>query len=65
MAKSIKRTTKRPPLIDVNEPAKAPKPSQSPLLLQRIKELDREFARQTKQLTELTKKLSKKLTKRL
>jgi len=31
------------------------------LLVLRIKELDREFARQTKQLTALTKKLSKKL----
>jgi hypothetical protein len=28
-----------------------------------MKELDREFARQTKQLTALTKKLGKKLTK--
>lgn len=37
--------------------------SESSLLLVRLKELDREFARQTKQLTALTKKLGKKLTK--
>ena len=36
--------------------------SESSLLLMRMKELDREFARQTKQLTSLTKKLGKRLT---
>lgn len=35
------------------------------LLMQRIKELDREFARQTKQLTKLTKEFQKKLKKKL
>lgn len=35
--------------------------SQEPLVVLRIKELDREFARQTKHLTALTKKLGKKL----
>lgn len=37
--------------------------SESSLLLVRLKELDREFARQTKQLTSLTKKLGKKIAK--
>jgi hypothetical protein len=40
--------------------AKSPAPESS-LLVVRIKELDREFARQTKQLTALTKKLGKKI----
>jgi hypothetical protein len=38
----------------------APTPESS-LLVMRLKELDREFARQTKQLTALTKKLGKKI----
>lgn len=46
-AKSSKRRTKLP--------------TESSLLRMRIKELDREFARQTKQLTALTKKLGKKI----
>ncbi len=36
--------------------------SDSPLFFVRMKELDREFARQTKQLTALTKKFGRKLT---
>jgi hypothetical protein len=37
-------------------------PSEQSLFLLRLRELDREFARQTKQLTALTKKFGKKLT---
>jgi hypothetical protein len=37
-------------------------PTTESLFMLRIKELDREFARQTKQLTALTKKFGKKLT---
>jgi len=36
--------------------------NESSLLMVRLKELDREFARQTRQLTALTKKFGKKLT---
>jgi hypothetical protein len=38
-----------------------PAQSRESLFMIRIRELDREFARQTKQLTALTKKLGKKL----
>jgi hypothetical protein len=37
--------------------------SDSSLLLLRLKELDREFARQTRQLTALTKKLGRKFSR--
>lgn len=54
-----------PPPVPANRnkrAARAAKPTESSLLLVRLKELDREFARQTKQLTALTKKFGKKLT---
>jgi hypothetical protein len=52
------------PAPTVNSQRRAtPKPNGDvSLLLVRLRELDREFARQTKQLTALTKKLGKKLT---
>jgi hypothetical protein len=43
------------------KPAEATTTRES-LFVLRMRELDREFARQTKQLTALTKKLSKKLS---
>ena len=54
------------PLIPTAAPADRTKrtarqTTQESLVLLRIKELDREFARQTKQLTALTKKFGKKL----
>ena len=40
------------------------KPIEVTLLRDRMKELDREFARQTKQLATVTKDFAKKLTKK-
>lgn len=41
------------------------KPSELSLVMVRMRELDREFARQTKQLTALTKRLQRRITNRL
>lgn len=57
--------TTLPPAPDATRPRQAKTKStseSSSLLLLRMRELDREFARQTKQLTALTKRLGKKLT---
>lgn len=43
------------------QPASKVSTPETSLLVMRLKELDREFARQTKQLTALTKKLAKKI----
>lgn len=43
----------------------SPPPTEQSLALQRFKELDREFARQTKQLTQMAKRLRKKLKDKL
>jgi hypothetical protein len=52
------------PAPDAKRPrqARTKSTSESSLLLLRMRELDREFARQTKHLTALTKRLGKKLT---
>lgn len=48
-----------------NKPPKHVKSSgHSPLLMQRIKELDREFVRQTKELKQVSKEIAKDLPKR-
>jgi hypothetical protein len=59
-----KTATNQPPALAAKRPrqAKTKSISESSLLLLRMRELDREFARQTKQLTALTKRLGKKLT---
>jgi len=49
------------PRINLRVASTNPLPSEPSLLLQRIKELDHEFARQSKQLRKLTKRLTRKI----
>jgi hypothetical protein len=65
MVKAKKPLTSGIPRIQLNKPLTGIKPSEPSLFLQRIRELDREFAEQAKQLAKLTKKFSKKITKKL
>lgn len=62
MVKAKIPITPTPAHADSRRRAKNTSSSESSLLLLRLRELDREFARQTKQLTALTKRLGKKLT---
>jgi len=62
MVKTTKNLTNGLNHIQLNP--KLFKPTELSLVLVRMKELDREFARQTKQLTALTKRLSRKVGER-
>jgi|GEM_PF-2471103 hypothetical protein len=62
MAKAKKHLTTGTPRIRLDVDNIAPKPSEPSLLLLRIKELDREFARQTKHLIKVAKSFKKKPT---
>jgi hypothetical protein len=62
MVKAKKRLISGLPRINLNPLTIATKPSEPSLLLTRIKELDREFARQTKQLAKAVSTVRKKLT---
>jgi hypothetical protein len=63
MVKAKKPSTTPPvPTVRKQRAASTASPSEKSLFMLRMKELDREFARQTKQLTALTKKFGKKLT---
>jgi len=50
--------------IPAGGPPKRSLSSEKALFIVRMREWDREFARQTKQLTALTKQLGKRITKR-
>jgi hypothetical protein len=65
MVKAKRRLTDGLPLIPVDDPKIAAKRSEPSLFLLRIKELDREFTKQTKQLTKLARSLKKKWTNKL
>jgi len=65
MVKAKKSLTPGIPRIQLNKRPAGIKPSEPSLFVQRIKELDREFAEQAKVLAKLTKKLSKKVTDKL
>lgn len=61
MAKARIPTRKSVPKMHPNKVRRTAPTTETSLFLLRLKELDRDFARQTKQLTALTKKLSKKI----
>lgn|GEM_PF-5563063 len=63
MARPKRQSVRSPSRLTV--PSKSAPSSESRLLVQRIKELDREFARQTKQLTDLTKEVNHKIKRKL
>jgi hypothetical protein len=60
----IPTTAKAVPRTRTRTSARTAPTSESSLFMMRLKELDREFARQTRQLTILTKKLAKKIARK-
>jgi len=65
MVKAKKHLTTGKSRISIMSYKLKPVTRDSSLLMMRLKELDKEFMRQTKHLAKVTKKISKKLTDKL